>query len=85
MPLSPDQLKPHLEGVFGFPITPFHQDGTLNLDALRRHVCWMAGTGVSTISDGTVAPTTTRSRSVVTGGATNRCRTMGRLSAGIAM
>jgi 5-dehydro-4-deoxyglucarate dehydratase len=49
MSLAPDQLKPQLEGVFGFPITPFHPDGSLNLDALRRHVGWMAGTGVSTI------------------------------------
>jgi 5-dehydro-4-deoxyglucarate dehydratase len=49
MPLSPQQLKPRLEGVFGFPITPFHADGSLNYDALRRHVGWMAGTGVSTI------------------------------------
>src|SRR2546423_935426 len=55
MPLSPDQLKPRLEGVFGFPITPFHQDHSLNVDALRRHVGWMAagargaGGGVSTI------------------------------------
>jgi 5-dehydro-4-deoxyglucarate dehydratase len=49
MPLSPDQLKPRLEGVFGFPITPFHPDRSLNVGALRRHVHWMAGTGVSTI------------------------------------
>lgn len=49
MPLAPDQLKPRLEGVFGFPITPFHTDGSLNVAALRRHVDWMAGTGVSTI------------------------------------
>src|SRR5437879_4164142 len=45
MPLSPEQLKPRLEGVFGFPITPFHPDGSLNVSALRRHVGWMAGTG----------------------------------------
>ncbi len=49
MPLSPEQLKPRLEGVFGFPITPFHPDGSVNFDALCRHVGWMAGTGVSTI------------------------------------
>jgi 5-dehydro-4-deoxyglucarate dehydratase len=49
MPLSPEQLKPRLAGVFGFPITPFHPDGSLNVGALRRHVGWMAGTGVSTI------------------------------------
>lgn len=49
MPLSPEQLKPRLEGVFGFPITPFHPDGSLNAGALRRHVGWMAGTGVSNL------------------------------------
>jgi 5-dehydro-4-deoxyglucarate dehydratase len=49
MPLSPEQLKPTLTGVFGFPITPFREDASLNLDALRRHVAWMAGTGVSNI------------------------------------
>ena len=49
MSLSPEQLKPRLEGVFGFPITPFHPDGSLNVRALRRHVGWMAGTGVSNV------------------------------------
>jgi 5-dehydro-4-deoxyglucarate dehydratase len=49
MPLSPEQLKPTLTGVFGFPITPFREDGSLNLDAFRRHVAWMAGTGVSNL------------------------------------
>jgi 5-dehydro-4-deoxyglucarate dehydratase len=49
MPLSPEQLQPRLKGVFGFPITPFRADGSLNLDALRRHVGWMAGTGVSNV------------------------------------
>jgi 5-dehydro-4-deoxyglucarate dehydratase len=42
-------VKDRLEGVFGFPITPFHEDGSLNLDALRRHVRWMKGTGVHAI------------------------------------
>jgi 5-dehydro-4-deoxyglucarate dehydratase len=46
MPLHPDELKPRLEGVFGFPITPFRADGSLNLEAFRRHVRWMKGTGV---------------------------------------
>jgi 5-dehydro-4-deoxyglucarate dehydratase len=46
MSLSPADLKPRLEGVFGFPVTPFHRDGSLNLDAFRRHVRWMKGTGV---------------------------------------
>src|SRR5688500_1613114 len=42
-------LKSRLTGVFGFPVTPFHQDGSLNLDALRRHVRWMKSTGVHAI------------------------------------
>jgi 5-dehydro-4-deoxyglucarate dehydratase len=46
MPIPPATLKPRLTGVFGFPITPFHPDGTLNLTAFRRHVSWMKGTGV---------------------------------------
>src|SRR5207248_380857 len=46
---SPDELRRELRGVFGFPVTPFFADGSLNLEALRRHVRWMAGTGVSAI------------------------------------
>ncbi|MFN3648692.1 MAG: 5-dehydro-4-deoxyglucarate dehydratase [Armatimonadota bacterium] len=49
MPLTPQELQPRLEGVFGFPVTPFHPDGSLNLDALQRHVSWMKGTGVHAI------------------------------------
>jgi 5-dehydro-4-deoxyglucarate dehydratase len=47
--IAPEALKPRLEGVFGFPVTPFYPDGSLNLDALRRHVSWMKGTGVQAI------------------------------------
>jgi 5-dehydro-4-deoxyglucarate dehydratase len=32
-----------LTGVFGFPVTPFHQDLSLNLDGLSRNVDEMAG------------------------------------------
>jgi 5-dehydro-4-deoxyglucarate dehydratase len=42
-------LKSQLRGVFGFPVTPFHPDGSLNLEAFRRHVAWMKGTGVHAI------------------------------------
>ncbi len=49
MPLLPNELKPHLAGVFGFPVTPFHADGSLNLEAFIRHVRWMKGTGVHAI------------------------------------
>lgn len=44
-----DVLKQRLEGVFGFPVTPFRADGSLNLEAYRRHVRWMKGTGVHAI------------------------------------
>lgn len=47
--MSPTDLKPRLQGVFGFPITPFHGDGSLNLDTLHRHVAWMKDTGVQAI------------------------------------
>ncbi len=43
---SLEKLKGSLEGVFGFPVTPMHPDGLLNLDAFRAHVRWMKGTGV---------------------------------------
>ena len=39
----PESLKARLKGVFGFPITPFHADGSLNLDAYRGHLRWMKG------------------------------------------
>lgn len=47
--MHPETLKGRLEGVFGFPVTPFHPDGSLNLDAFRKHVGWMKGTGVHAI------------------------------------
>jgi len=49
VPLAPELVKQRLEGVFGFPFTPFYADGSLNLDAFRRHVRWMKGTGVHAI------------------------------------
>lgn len=44
-----ETTRAQLQGVFGFPVTPYHSDGTLNLDAFRRHVGWMKGTGVHAI------------------------------------
>ncbi len=44
-----ETTRAQLRGVFGFPVTPFHPDGSLNLDAFRRHVGWMKGTGVHAI------------------------------------
>lgn len=49
MAIGPEVLKPRLTGVFGFPVTPFHPDGSLNLEAFRKHVGWMKGTGVSAL------------------------------------
>jgi 5-dehydro-4-deoxyglucarate dehydratase len=46
---SLEDLKQSLVGVFGFPVTPFHADGSLNLEAFRRHVRWMKGTGVHSL------------------------------------
>jgi len=36
------QLLPQLKGVFGFPVTPFRKDLSLDLDALARNVDEMA-------------------------------------------
>lgn len=46
---SSEKLKRSLEGVFGFPVTPMHPDGSLNLDAFRKHVRWMKETGVHAV------------------------------------
>jgi 5-dehydro-4-deoxyglucarate dehydratase len=45
-PIPPSELKARLQGVFGFPVTPFHADGSVNLEAFRNHLRWMKGTGV---------------------------------------
>jgi 5-dehydro-4-deoxyglucarate dehydratase len=47
--MSPSELRQRLTGVFGFPVTPLHADGSLNEAALRRHVRFLLGTGVSAI------------------------------------
>lgn len=44
-----DTARAQLQGVFGFPVTPFHPDQSLNLDAFRQHLRWMKGTGVHAI------------------------------------
>ncbi len=49
MALPLPDLQQRLRGVFGFPVTPFHADGSLHLEAFTRHVRWMAGTGVDAI------------------------------------
>src|SRR5258708_22330326 len=35
--------KKAFHGVFGFPVTPFKQDLSLDLPALEKNVDWMAG------------------------------------------
>src|SRR4029453_12409178 len=41
--MKPTALRHALSsGVIGFPITPFHADGSLDLDGLRRNVGVMA-------------------------------------------
>ena len=40
--MTPRQFTATLTGVFGFPVTPFHRDLSLNLDALSENVDEMA-------------------------------------------
>ena len=40
--MTPRQFTSSLTGVFGFPVTPFHRDLSLNLDALAENVDQMA-------------------------------------------
>src|SRR5216684_1225834 len=37
-PMTPADVRNRFRGVFGFPITPFHKDLSLDLDALGRNV-----------------------------------------------
>jgi 5-dehydro-4-deoxyglucarate dehydratase len=41
--VNPRQFASRFRGVFGFPVTPFKKDLTLDLDALSRNVDEMAG------------------------------------------
>ena len=36
--MNPTELRSRLRGVFGFPVTPFHKDLSLDLDGLARNV-----------------------------------------------
>lgn len=38
MPLTPAEVRERLKGVITFPVTPFHDDYSLNLDGLRQNV-----------------------------------------------
>ena len=41
-PMTPADVRNRFRGVFGFPVTPFRKDLTLDLDALARNVDQMA-------------------------------------------
>ncbi len=40
---SPDELKQALRGIVGFGVTPFHDDFTMNVSALRANAAFLAG------------------------------------------
>lgn len=40
--MTPGELRNRFRGVFGFPVTPFRPDLSLDLDALARNVDWMS-------------------------------------------
>ncbi len=50
-----DAIRPHLRGALAFPVTPFSADGTVDLDAVRYNVSFLATSGISAI----VAPSGT--------------------------
>ena len=39
--MSPSELRSRLQGVIGFPVTPFNADLSLDLDGFRRNLCAM--------------------------------------------
>jgi len=52
---SPAALGPLLRGVLAFPITPYADDGSVDLDAVRANASWLARSGI----DALVAPSGT--------------------------
>jgi hypothetical protein len=42
MPVNPITFAARIRGVFGFPVTPFHSDLSLDLDALEDNIDDMA-------------------------------------------
>jgi 5-dehydro-4-deoxyglucarate dehydratase len=49
MPLSPDRLRETLTGVIGFPVTPFHPDSSVDLDALKENLGAMLASPLAAI------------------------------------
>ncbi len=47
--MSPSELRERLTSVFGFPVTPFSADGSIDEEALRQHVRFLLGSGVSAL------------------------------------
>src|SRR6266566_734472 len=43
--VTPEQLKVRWRGVLAPLVTPFLQDGSLDLDSLRRNVAWLIERG----------------------------------------
>ena len=44
--MKPEELRARLKGVIGFPVTPFHQDYSLNLGGLKQNVDFMVNGGI---------------------------------------
>jgi dihydrodipicolinate synthase/N-acetylneuraminate lyase len=53
-------LQDRLRGVLAFPITPFAEDGSIDLPAICRNAAWLPDTGVATV----VAPSGTSVQAV---------------------
>jgi 5-dehydro-4-deoxyglucarate dehydratase len=49
MALTPFAVRDQLTGVFAFPVTPMHPDGSLHEEALRRQVRFLASTGARAV------------------------------------
>jgi 5-dehydro-4-deoxyglucarate dehydratase len=45
--MQPNELKSSLVGVLSFPVTPFNNDLSLNVDGLRANVRWLVDSGIA--------------------------------------
>jgi 5-dehydro-4-deoxyglucarate dehydratase len=45
--MKPNELKSSLIGVLSFPVTPFHEDLSLNVEGLRANVRRLVGSGIA--------------------------------------
>src|SRR6266567_1754748 len=53
--VEPAALRPRLRGVLAFPITPFDDDGALDVRAVGANAAWLAASGIHAL----VAPSGT--------------------------